>query len=421
MTTLLSGLRLTMNDIAQVQDVDRSTVTRWRRLAGAPDPIPGDSGDRQEELFDAQLIYDWLIATGRCPADNDLTRLHLAALAREIILRLPPAQRLDAPLNLYELRARSRARISDLSPGDGEPSAHAWLGPHLDALDERDVLETLLGLRTVLQIPWLENEPVRPEVLRLLAGLVAPAAGNVVVHDPAAGVGDLLLEALATQAKSSTMLLVEAHETHPDRLRLLTRRLHALADQLARRSTPVQLRALALAPRDLRTPVGLLVAVLPADLSPADTIDRLTSLLNKVEHDGHLVVMGSRKKALVGDLADAPSVARRRSSLLRSNALDVIVHLPRSTRQGSSGGASAALVLHRSAVPNRTITVDLTTSHLDDKFVDRVLAEIHDTNPDLPRALTASIDQGDLLASNLRLASSPDDTGKISRTELLAA
>src|SRR5438128_272688 len=105
---------------------------------------------------------------------------------------------------------------------------------------------------------------------------------------------------------------------------------------------------MALPPRPLRIPADLLLAVLPPESSRADTVDRVGALLNEVAAGGRLLVIGPRD-ALIGDLADDASTARRRAALLHSNALEVVVDLPRSAHRGPSGRASAALVIRRSA------------------------------------------------------------------------
>ncbi|MGM9470833.1 hypothetical protein ACS5PJ_02370 [Pseudarthrobacter sp. YS3] len=67
METLTGTLRMTLSDIAALARVQRPVVSMWRkRSSDGPQPFPAAVANKNGvEMFDADHITDWLVATGR--------------------------------------------------------------------------------------------------------------------------------------------------------------------------------------------------------------------------------------------------------------------------------------------------------------------------------------------------------------------
>lgn len=222
---------MTMTDIAELADKPRPLITTWRRRY--PDSFPAQvSGGEAHPQFDPHEVADWLLTTGRIErdrAEQELALFMLTGLASSY----PRPDAVSAVSALICLRylvgendpladgdgdpvAAARTLALDLDPNDDVvlteirsiPPYAGWLVGLVDDLVEaswscREAFERVMTVRSrfgsAAQVPSaLITGAMIPPLARLVAELSGAhergRRGQLVVADPVAGSGDLLVE-----------------------------------------------------------------------------------------------------------------------------------------------------------------------------------------------------------------------------------
>ncbi|GAA1790118.1 hypothetical protein HC028_00135 [Planosporangium flavigriseum] len=387
-TVVAVPLLISMPEIAELAGVQRPVVTTWRRRH-PQFPAPVDE-DRGRPLFDARGVVDWLVDTGRADRreiEPDLWLHLLGCLAgglplgrggrrraatlrpRELtaaITALICLRHLDdellSPHRLTERQviADLRERARDADPGDdllrGEinalPDDAAWLAAAVDELVEAawgctEAYERVLAARNRFTVPELYADAVNPALASLIAGLsgareYADRYGTVLVADPAAGPGDLLVAVHHQLGEYATPTFVAA-EADPFRARILRRRLAVHGLGAADRQVNVG--------TELPGPVpDVLVTRLPyqpkegrGEANPLAAVRDITEELGP----GQTAVVLGPADLLVGALPPYRPAARTRNELLSSGRVEAVIQLPGGLVPFRPGYQTALWVLRR--------------------------------------------------------------------------
>ncbi len=222
---------MTMTDIAELAGVQRPVVTMWRRRYPGSFPAPA-GGDETHSQYDPHEVADWLLTTGRIERDRAEQELALFMLTG-LAASYPGQNAIAAVTALIGLRylagenesladgavdpvAAVRALALEHDPDDrlvfaeirSIPARAGWLIGLVDDLIEaswncRDAFERVMAVRQrfspVGHAPGaMVTSAMTPPLPRLIAELSGAGErgrrGQLVVADPAAGPGDLLVE-----------------------------------------------------------------------------------------------------------------------------------------------------------------------------------------------------------------------------------
>lgn len=223
---------MTMTDVAELAGVQRPVVTTWRRRYPGSFPEPA-GGDEAQARYDPDEMADWLLDTGRIDRERAQQELALfkltglaatypgqdaaAAVTALICLRYLAGENDPLADGSGDPLAAARALALEIDPNDSVirteiraiPSRAGWLVGLVDDLIEaswncREALERVMAVRhrlagSLSQAPGaLITRAVTPALARLIAELSGAAErgrrGQLLVADPAAGSGDLLVE-----------------------------------------------------------------------------------------------------------------------------------------------------------------------------------------------------------------------------------
>lgn len=341
---------MSMPEIAELARVKRPVVSNWRRRhPDFPRPV-GGTGSRP--LFSPRGVAEWLDATGRGRDDlrAELAQYQLAALAEQyqgpdllaaatalLALRSLTDPYDDLPDSMPEL-----CRLAEESdPGDillqseilKMPTQAGWVAGVVNELTEAAgnchySSERIMASRHRLHASSLYVDAVTPELAALIAGISGASEraldnDSLVVTDPAAGDGDLLVAVAG--------LLGEDHEpqcvaAEPDQglARLLRRRLVA-------RGVPLDNMIVEQDADQLRTAPwpDVLVTRVPYQpserIDPAQVLDFATEAAYAVPRGSYAVVLGPAS-VFVEDLETG--LAARRAELLKDHMIEAVIRLP---------------------------------------------------------------------------------------------
>jgi hypothetical protein len=346
---------MSMPEIAELARVQRPVVSNWRRRhRDFPEAVGGTAS---RPLFDPRRVAEWLITTGRCSSDEiapELARYKLAALADQY----PGPDLIAAATALICLRhlvnpddeltdgtgdvlAALRDLAADADPDDlllrseiwTIPDDAGWVAGLVDDLVEAEyncarATERLLAFRHRFRASTLYMDAVTLELSRLIAGISGGGersrrTRSLVVADPAAGSGDLLMAVLTELGPDYEPTCVAA-DPSPELARLLRRRLTVHGVPL----TDMQIGEGTRLPRSSPDP-DVLVTQIP--YRPAETIDPL-AVLDAIDEaalslaEGRFAAVLGPASVLVGDLPSGP--AGRRAELLKADMVEAVIRLP---------------------------------------------------------------------------------------------
>jgi hypothetical protein len=405
---------ISMPEIADLAGVHRPVVTTWRRRhPDFPSPVGEDRG---RLLFDARSVVDWLVDTGRADRsqiDPDL-RLHLLACLAGAVATSRGGRRRGGTLTSRELTATVTAliclrhlddevlcpdgiadrhviadlrdRAADVDPHDellraeiGTLSEDAGgLAAAVDELVEAawgcpQAYERVLAARHRLNVPDLYVDAVTPTLAGLIAGLSgarehADRYGAVLVVDPAAGPGDLLM-AVREQLGEYAVPAFAAAEADPFLARILRRRLavHGVPPADRRVDISADLTVSDPAPDVLVTRLPYQPKEGRGDANPLAAVREITEALGP----GQTAVVLGPADLLVGALPPYRPAARTRNELLTSGRVEAVIQLPGGLMPFRPGYGTALWVLRRedpspwrgrvllADVSDRSLTADL--------------------------------------------------------------
>lgn len=337
----LSGLTLTMPDVAELAQVKRAVVSMWRRRyanGALPFPAPVDAEAKQPR-FRAVEVAAWVERRGQ--GNNPDFRADAAVVAA-LTDDGDPTRAFDALTALLALAPYTSAPLATIDPDDlvdlaDEVDPHdrfayretVGLGPHLRdaarhagavasaAYNPASAIERLLGARHRTGDPRLTGTVLRAPVLNLVADVLAalaPDDEDLVVTDPRPGCGDLLAAVLGrTERVEPVLAHVPAGGDHV--LRLARRRLAANSWPVEASSGDVDAHLVTQVP-----------ALDEPDLDPVDVLSRVEDAVLGLPIGRAAVVVGPAS-ALVDELRD-PGAEKIRDDLMRSGRLRSVVLLP---------------------------------------------------------------------------------------------
>ncbi len=395
-------------DVAETAHVQRPVVTNWiRRSLGFPDPVEGN-------LYDPREVADWLIRTGhgnrgKDELEQEIALYTLAGLATQydsgdfmaavtalICLRYlhDEAGRLDEETDdvLREVRDLAAGLDPDdellLSEIRAIPHYAGWLVRAVDDLVEaayncRDAFERVIAERNRFGQAAALRAGATTGTSPLLARLIAELSGarelarrvsSIVVTDPAAGAGDLLL-AIAHVVGEDTEPTFAGAEQDRGLARLATRRL--------------AVRGVKAISRDIRIGPGLPDATANPDVivtqlpyQPAEERDAI-AILAAIDDmalrltQGRFAVVLGPADILAGDLPAAP--ATERAKLLKDDMVEAIVRLPVGLVPYRPRYQAALWVLTQargSRWSGRLLTIDVSDRELTHDVVDAIADDV---------------------------------------------
>ncbi|MBO0803822.1 MAG: N-6 DNA methylase [Nocardiopsaceae bacterium] len=344
------ALLMSMPEIAELARVRRPVVSNWRRRHGDfPEPAGGTAA---RPLFDPRRVAEWLIATGRHPHDEiapELAKYTLAALADQypgpdliaattalICLRylvnpgdelggaMPALRGLAAAADPDDVLLRSEIRQI--------PDDAGWVAGLVDELTEATwgcdhAAERIMASRHRYTASSLYEGAVTPGLARLIAGISgareqARRTDSLVVTDPVAGAGDLLVAVTGLLGRDHEPRLVAAE---PDQAlaRLLRRRL--VVHGIPLQDMDIHEGTL---PRPAPDPDVLVTQIpyRPAEQAdPLAVLDFLDEAALSLAAGRFAVVLGPAS-VLVGDLPSG--AAARRAELLKADMVEAVIRLP---------------------------------------------------------------------------------------------
>ncbi|MFJ9802848.1 DNA methyltransferase family protein [Streptomyces wuyuanensis] len=401
--------RITYAEIASLAQVKRPVPTTWsRRHPDFPAPVAHEDG---RPLFDARAVVDWLTTTGRGNADPRHLRAELAlhtlsawrtpALSSSVLVGALTAliclrQQYDSAVAGQDWEALM-AKAADL---DGEdqfllselravPDPDRT-GPALAALADElteaaytpaEAFDWVMEARRRLGSHELAADEPTPAVVRALAALsgVDALGEESVVATPHARTGDLLA-ALHDRAPEGTGYTYLAADPHPDRVRLVRRRM------LVRGVYEFQLDVME--GEDLSASVDewgyphLLVCVLPYEAaetrSPEAVLEQVQVLTDYLGTGSMAVVLGPAD-VLVRPLPRHGEADRLRRSFLRPGLLKAVISFPDGAMPYRPGYRTAVWVLARTLEEERTgrvLLADLSARPLTESNLDMLADDI---------------------------------------------
>lgn len=342
---------MSMTDIAELAQVKRPVVSTWRRRRlNFPQPA---GGDPSSWLFEPRPVADWLVARGTITterADQELALYTLAGVASQyqgpdfiaavtslICLRYLTNENEPLADGTDDALAAVRCNAETVDPDDefllsevtAIPQAAAWLIPLVDDLVEaawncQGAIERIMSDRTRFRAGTLTASAVTPELTRLIAEVsgareLARRTDSMIVADPAAGAGDLLV-AVAGMLGRDQFPMFSAAEPDPALARLLRRRLvvHGVPVEDTtingdRADPDVVVTQIRYRPGEERDPVSVL-----------DAVDEIALGISDRRYG---VILGPAA-ALTDDLLPYSEAERTRAKLLASDMVEAIIRLP---------------------------------------------------------------------------------------------
>lgn len=338
--SLLEGLTLGMQEIADLAGVRRPVVSMWRKRnkgGETPFPEPIDAGVTSPHFWAAD-VADWIERRGA--GNNPDFRADLAVHAA--LSDGDPARSLDTVTALLALAPYTSVPLNELDSNDLADLADdvdpldafayrevASLGEHAPAAarhayavasaayNPANAIETLLAARYRVGDPRLTTSVLRPAVLKLVADVLwalVPRDAELVVADPNPGCGDLLAAVLG---RAERIEPVAARLPVGDNgvLRLAQRRLVAHGWSVS-----------PWAPDDEAHIVTQVPALGEPDLDPAEVLNRVDDVALCLPFGCVGVVVGPAA-ALVDQINDrAPEAVR--DTMLRSGRVRSVIQLP---------------------------------------------------------------------------------------------
>lgn len=407
--TNVSGLHLSLSDIARLAGVQRPVVSMWRKrpLTGVPFPSPVDRVGG-EERFDAQHVADYLAATRRGlnpEASDDLAahaRLTTSATGLDETVSVPG---LTALLCLGAMTDESLGDLSaaevlglarEVDPHDtllvreiaDLDAALPTLAAHAEDLASASytadaAFARLLRQRAATAYPGLSATMLTPAARSLVArtaiALAADAGGDAPLFvDVADGGGDLLravVDGYAGElAPSVATLAVDSPIARLARRRMRVHDVHRVDVQRSDAGDFTFARG----GSDVVVHVLQLPCAGEPGLSDIEVLDAIDNLVLQLDDDSRVVVIGPASA-----LVDRPSdeVDRARDAILRGDRLRAAVRLPkgmlpRSPRQPLAlwalGPAHPAV-----AVRDRwTVVADVSNRPLDCAVIDGIVTDV---------------------------------------------
>jgi hypothetical protein len=404
-TTRTRSLLLTLADVAALARVQRPVVSMWRsrsRDSDLPFPAPTVRTGKQE-LFDADAVTEWLVATGRGnnPHVGEETALFAAV---EPTGAADESAAFDGLTSLLALKAATGERLSDHDAvaildlaDDADPHDRtlyreiAALGEDLTSWAERAdavasaaytpaaAFEALLARRVRHGLREHSDTAFDPAITELVARIAATLAepelaSAMTFVDPSGG-SDLLV---ALRVRLGDLDHPSAAIVGPETgaARLARRRavahgwwlVDATADDDGRLTLPG---------------TTLVLAQYPSPAKPTMTDDDVLAAIDDIalamDDDDRAVIVGP-----AGALADATrstSVDSARDALLRTDRVRAIVRLPAGLWTARPRQQLAVWVLgpaHKDvAIGDRWITVaDLGAAALDDAATEDLVTDI---------------------------------------------
>jgi hypothetical protein len=401
-------VRMSKAEVAEAAGVRRPVVTNWiRRNLGFPDPV-------EAGLYDPREVADWLIRTshgnrGKDELDQEIALYTLAGLATQydggdfmaavtalICLRYlhDEAGRLDEGADdvLREVRDLAAGLDRDdellLSEIRAIPHYAGWLVSAVDDLVEaayncRDAFERIIAERNRFGQAAASRAGATTATSPLLARLIAELSGarelarrasSIVVTDPAAGAGDLLVATAHVVGEDAEPTFAGAEQ---DR---------GLARLTMRR---MAVRGVQPGNRDIRIGAGLPDATASPDVivtqlpyQPAEERDAIATLAAiddmalRLARDRFAVVLGPAD-ILADDLPAAP--ATERAKLLKDDMVEAIIRLPVGLVPFRPRYQAALWVLTQargSRWSGRVLSIDISDRELTHDIVDAIADEV---------------------------------------------
>jgi hypothetical protein len=401
-------VRMSKADVAEAALVQRAVVTNWiRRDLGFPDPV-------EDDLYHPREVADWLIRTGhgnrgKDELEQEIALYTLAGLATHydsgdfmaavtalICLRYlhDEADRLDEEAD--DVLRKVRDLAAELDPHDelllsevrAVPHYAGWLVSAVDDLVEaayncQDTFERIIAERNRFGQAAASRGGATTAFSPLLARLIAELSGarefarrasSIVVTDPAAGAGDLLVAITHVVGEGAEPTFAGAE--HDRGLARLTMR------RLAVRG--VQARS-----RDIRIGAGLADAMATPDVivtqlpyQPAEERDAI-AILAAIDDmalrltPGRFAVVLGPADILAGDLPAAPTAER--AKLLKDDMVEAIIRLPVGLVPFRPRYQTALWVLTQARGlrwSGRVLTVDVSDRELTNDIVDAIADEV---------------------------------------------
>ncbi|MGH3276150.1 MAG: N-6 DNA methylase, partial [Streptosporangiaceae bacterium] len=390
------GPLMSMPEIAELAGVRRPVVTTWRRRhPDFPAPVTGNAA---RPLFDARQVAGWLVATGRAARDQIEPEQALHALTA-MCARRPASEPLplltaliclrhlddDEPLATEPLAdgsAALAARAARADPGDqlllSEISAQladaVALRETVDDLVEAawgcaGAFEHVVRFAHRLGAASLHSAAVTPELARLIAEVsgardLARSGGPLLVTDPAAGSGDLLL-AVSHLLGPDDRPAISGAERSPELARLARRRLAVQGIPLAN----IDIVAGAELPEDTADPdvIATQIPYVPGEARrAADVLAAVADIAVRVAPGRTAVVLGPAD-VLVAALPPFSDAERARAQLLTGGMVEAVIRLPGGVLPFRPGYEAALWVLtsaYHSRWAGRVLLADVSDRQL---------------------------------------------------------
>jgi len=350
-------LLMTMSDIAEFAGVQRPVVTTWRRRHRDFPAMVG--GDESRPLFPPDEVAAWMLSTGRIDRERAEQELSLflltglaagydgpdvvAAVTSLLCLRFLAGESDSLSEGTVDPVAAVRALARRLDPDDhvllaeicSIPQTASWLVRQVDELVEASwtcqaAFERVMSARHRFEAGRLSASGVAPALVRLIAELSgaverARRRGPVLVADPAAGPGDLLV-AVSGLLGPENRPAIAAADTDLALARLLRRRLlvHGVEER------DLDVRVGAELPDGPAAPDAIVTQIpyQPGEVRDADAVFTIIDDVAVRLSAGRFGVVLGPASILAGDLPPYSAQERARADLLASDMVEAVIRLP---------------------------------------------------------------------------------------------
>ncbi|WP_217165826.1 hypothetical protein [Streptomyces sp. AC512_CC834] len=403
-----SAWRITYAEIAALAQVKRPVPTTWaRRHSDFPAPVAHEDG---RPLFDARVVVDWLVSTGRGNSEPRRLRAELAlhtlaawrtpTLSASVLLGVLTSlvclhQQLDAPVADGRPWHTLLERAADLDPDDRfllselrslpDPDRTGPALAHLAdelidaAYNPAEALDWVLQARPRLGSRELSADEPVPAVVRALAALsgVDSLGEGAVIAVPHARAGDLPA-ALHDHAAEDSGHVHLATDPDPARVRMIRRRM-LVRGVYEFRLDVVEGEELTV---DEWGYPNLLVCALPYEAAETRdakaVLDRIAALTDYLGTGATAVVLGPAD-VLTGPLAQHGDADRLRRSFLKPGLLKAAISLPDGAYAYRPGYRTAVWLLARVPEDERTglvLLADYSARPLTEPVLDTLAEDI---------------------------------------------